>query len=104
MREVRIFPVSELKENEVRQVELSDRPPIAVYNLGGELFATDDTCTHGNASLSEGEIEEGEIYCPFHDGAFDIRTGQATGAPCSVPVQTYQLRVDDNSVFLLLDE
>jgi len=67
---------SELKENEVLQVEIIGRPPIAVYNLCGQFFATDDTCTHGDASLSEGEIEEGEIYCPFHDGAFDIRTGK----------------------------
>ena len=37
---------------------------------------TDDICTHGNASSSEGEIEEGKVYCPFHDGAFDIRTGK----------------------------
>ncbi len=47
---------SELKENKVLQVELTGRPPIALYNLGGQVFATDDTCTHGNASLSEGEI------------------------------------------------
>jgi len=67
---------SELKKNEVLQVEIIGRPPIAVYNLGGQFFATDDTCTHGDASLSEGEIEEGEIYCPFQYGAFDIRTGK----------------------------
>ena len=95
---------SELKENEVLQVELTGRPPIALYNLGGQFFATDDTCTHGNASLSEGEIEEGKIYCPFHDGAFDIRTGQAAGAPCSSPVQTYTLQLEGDKIFVLLDE
>ena len=76
MHKTKLLLSSELKENEVLQVEIIGRPPIAVYNLGGQFFATDDNCTHGNASLSEGEIEEGEIYCPFHDGALDIRTGK----------------------------
>jgi len=96
--------VLELEENEIRQVEFDERPPIAVYNLGGEFFATDDNCTHGNASLAEGEIEDGNVYCPFHDGAFDIRTGEAIVPPCSVSVQTYQLRVDGDSLFILLDD
>ena len=70
MHKTKLLLSSELKKNEVLQVEIIGRPPIAVYNLGGQFFATDDTCTHGNASLSEGEIEEGEIYCPFHDGIY----------------------------------
>ena len=76
MHKTKLLLSSELKENEVLQVEIIGRPLIAVHNLGGQFFTTDDTCTHGDASLSEGEIEEGEIYCSFHDGAFDIRTGK----------------------------
>ena len=95
---------SELKENKVLQVEFTGRLPIALYNLGRQFIATDDTCTHGNASLSVGEIEEGRIYCPFHDGAFDIRTGKPAGAPCSSPVQTYTVQLEGDKIFILLDK
>ncbi len=68
----------------------------AVYRLGDEFFCTDDICTHGLAFLSGGEVEGGEIVCPLHGGAFDIRTGKATRQPCRVPLRTYQVvRVGD---------
>ena len=57
MQKVSLFPTSELSENEVRLVEIDGYPPIAIYNLAGDFFATDDTCTHGNASMSEGDID-----------------------------------------------
>ena len=102
MQKVSLFPTSELSESEVRLVEIDGYPPIAVYNLAGDFFATDDTCTHGNASLSEGDIDGDEIYCPFHMGAFDIRTGEATVPPCLTPLKTYQTEVVDQMVSILL--
>lgn len=77
-----------------------DGQPVCLYNLGGEIFATHDICSHGNANLSEGFVVEGQIECPFHQGTFDIRTGQATAAPCSEPVRTYPVKVEDGIVWL----
>lgn len=92
----------ELPEGEVRQVDLGDGRVLAVYRLAGEVFATDDLCSHGDASLADGEIEDGQIVCPYHMGKFDIRTGEATGAPCSIAIRTYkvseregEIRLDD---------
>ena len=48
---------------------------LAVYNVGGEYFVTDDMCTHGPGSLSEGYLEDDEIECNFHGGRFNVRTG-----------------------------
>ena len=104
MSKVKLFLASELEVNEIRQVELDAREPIAVYNLDGEYFATDDTCTHGNASMAEGDIDGSEVYCPFHMGAFDIRTGEATVAPCSVPLQTYEVVIEDGYLFILMED
>ena len=104
MSKVKLFLASELKANEIRQVELDAREPIAIYNLDGEYFATDDTCTHGNASMAEGDIDGSEVYCPFHMGAFDIRTGEATVAPCSVPLQTYEVVIEDGYLFILMED
>ena len=57
--------------------------PIAVFRQGEALHALHDLCTHGNAKLSDGYIENGCVECPLHQGLFDI----ATGAPCGGPVE-----------------
>ena len=67
---------------------------LAVFNLEGEYFVTDDTCTHGPGSLSEGCIEGDVVECDFHNGAFNIRTGAVAAAPCMIPLKTYRAVVD----------
>ena len=74
--------------------------PVCLYHLDGEVFATHDTCTHGNASLADGFIVEGQIECPFHQGMFDIRTGKATAAPCTVEIKTYPVKVEAGLIWL----
>ena len=104
MAEIKVLSANELAPNEIKQVFVDDREPIAVYNLAGEYFATDDTCTHGQASLSEGSIEGDEIFCPFHMGAFSMKTGEATAPPCVAPLRIYPVRVEGDSVYLELED
>jgi biphenyl 2,3-dioxygenase ferredoxin subunit len=68
---------------------------LAVFNLDGEYFVTDDTCTHGPGSLSEGFIDGDVVECDFHNGAFDIRTGAVVAPPCMIPLKTYRTVVDN---------
>jgi p-cumate 2,3-dioxygenase ferredoxin subunit len=100
MKEVPAFSVDDFAENEVRQLIVEGHAPIAIYNLAGEFFATEDTCTHGEASLAEGDIDGDEIVCPFHMGSFDIRTGEVCSAPCVSPLKTYKVRIDQNTVYV----
>lgn len=82
----------ELEEGQVRKVVSPSGCPIAVYRVEGQFYATHDICTHATASLSEGEIVDGDlIACPVHDGMFHIPTGQAVGFPCEVDLQTYKV-------------
>jgi nitrite reductase/ring-hydroxylating ferredoxin subunit len=67
---------------------------LAVFNLEGEYFVTDDTCTHGPGSLSEGCIEGDVVECDFHNGAFNIRTGAVVTPPCMIPIKTYRTVID----------
>lgn len=85
------------------QVNLEGRPPLALVRLADEFFVINDTCTHGEASLSEGEIINGDIECPFHSGCFDIRTGAATVFPCAKALTVYPVKVEDDQVFAALD-
>ncbi|MFC4563955.1 bifunctional 3-phenylpropionate/cinnamic acid dioxygenase ferredoxin subunit [Nocardiopsis mangrovi] len=67
--------------------------PIAVFNVDGEIYAVDDTCTHQNASLSDGWLEGCFIECPLHEAAFDLRTGMPTCPPAKRPVRTHPVTV-----------
>jgi nitrite reductase/ring-hydroxylating ferredoxin subunit len=92
---------SDVEQGEGLQVIIEGYPPLAVFHLeDGEFYVTDDTCTHGDASLADGEIDGCEVECPFHAGAFDIKTGEACGAPCTIDLKTYTSMVKDGKVFL----
>jgi len=69
---------------------------LAVLNLEGEFHVTDDHCTHGPGSLSEGCITGDVVECDFHNGAFNIRTGEVVAPPCMVPLKTYRTVVDSD--------
>jgi 3-phenylpropionate/trans-cinnamate dioxygenase ferredoxin subunit len=70
-------------------------PPIAVFCTdSGELFAVDDTCTHQDASLSDGWLEGEQVECPLHASRFDLRTGAVDVPPAKLPVRTHEIVVD----------
>jgi nitrite reductase/ring-hydroxylating ferredoxin subunit len=73
---------------------------LAVFNIAGKFFVTDDACTHGPGSLSEGYIEDDIVECNFHNGQFNIKTGEVVAPPCMVPVKTYKTVVEDGKVFI----
>jgi nitrite reductase/ring-hydroxylating ferredoxin subunit len=71
---------------------------LAVFNVDGQFYVTDDLCTHGPGSLSEGYIEDDVVECNFHNGQFNIRTGEVVSPPCMVPIKTYPTLVVDGKV------
>jgi nitrite reductase/ring-hydroxylating ferredoxin subunit len=76
---------------------------LAVYNVDGEYFVTDDLCTHGPGSLSEGYIDGDVVECNFHNGQFNIKTGEVVSPPCMVPIKTYKTVVEDGRVMIETD-
>jgi nitrite reductase/ring-hydroxylating ferredoxin subunit len=95
---IRVCPLADLPPGEATRVVA--HVPVAVFNADGELFAIDDTCTHQDASLSEGWLEDCLIECPLHEASFDLRTGQPIGPPAKRPVRTYGVEVQDGVVFV----
>lgn len=71
---------------------------ICVARVGNEVFALDDTCSHSDASLSEGEIIDGAIECWLHGAHFDLRTGAALTPPAVTPIKSYPVKVDGQMV------
>ena len=91
--------VDDIPEGAGLQIPLADRPPLAVFRVGEDIHVTDDTCTHGEASLCEGEVEDDIVECPFHQGAFHIPTGEVAGAPCTIPLRVYPCQTRDGRVY-----
>jgi 3-phenylpropionate/trans-cinnamate dioxygenase ferredoxin subunit len=73
---------------------------ITVFNDAGQLYAVDDTCTHGGASLSEGWVEDGVLECPRHGGTFCLRTGAPLGPPANRAVRIHAVSIVDGAVWL----
>lgn len=96
-RHIALCKASELQPGTALKVE-TDGLTLAVFNLDGEYYVTDDTCTHGPGSLSEGDIEGDKIVCDFHNGAFNIRTGEVMDPPCLIPIKIYKTRLNDGMV------
>jgi naphthalene 1,2-dioxygenase system ferredoxin subunit len=76
---------------------------VALYGVDGEVYATDNVCTHGQARLCEGFLEGHEIECPLHQGKFDVRTGAPTCAPVTEAIRSYPVKIEGGRVWLALD-
>ena len=96
---VELCKVEDVAVGEVRRVEAGTLA-LAVYHLDGAFCVTDDACTHGPGSLSEGFFDGNVIECNFHQGRFDVRTGEVVGPPCMVPIKTYKTIIENGRVFI----
>ena len=68
--------------------------PIAIANVAGTYYAFDDTCTHEQCSLADGELSDTTIACMCHGAEFDVRTGAVLAPPARLPIKVYSIRVD----------
>ena len=91
------LPLIDLPSGAVKQVKLGD-VPVCLANVGGEVFAVSDTCTHARISLSGGCLEGRQIVCPWHGAMFDLKTGRATCGPAYGDLQTYKVTVDSGVI------
>ena len=87
--------------------QLVDRKPvrlekngktICVTRVDDEVFAIDDTCSHSDASLSEGDVTGTKVECWLHGAEFDLRTGQVLSLPATVALKTYQVKIENDLV------
>ncbi|KAB1656656.1 bifunctional 3-phenylpropionate/cinnamic acid dioxygenase ferredoxin subunit [Pseudoclavibacter chungangensis] len=99
---LRICSLSDLTEDEGFRVE-SVTPPVAVFlTADHDVHVIDDTCTHQNASLAEGWVEDGCVECPLHTSRFSLTTGEADSPPAKLPVRVHRSEVVDGEVFVEL--
>ena len=101
---VEVCPLDELPPGEVKLVRAGELT-VCVYNLGGELYAIEDRCSHDDGPLCEGDFdaEEGVAVCPRHGARIEICTGRPLSLPAVLPVETFPVRVEDGVVVVAVE-
>jgi nitrite reductase/ring-hydroxylating ferredoxin subunit len=98
----RVCSQAEIAPDTVQAFEVGDRR-LAVFNIGGKFYVTDDECTHASASLADGMLDGDVIECSLHFGAFHVPTGAVKAPPCSFALRTYKVLLQDGDVLVDLD-
>ncbi len=96
-----VYDLEFLVPGDVTAVTIGDKA-LALYEVDGEVFASDNRCTHGDALLSDGFLEGNVIECPFHQGRFDVCTGKALCAPLTEDVRVYPVRIENKRIWVKL--
>lgn len=91
--------VSEIAPGTTRRVVV-DGAEILICNVGGSIYAIEDTCTHDGGPLDQGTLEGECVVCPRHGATFDVRTGDALTLPAVLPVMTFPVAVEDGDIYI----
>ena len=75
---------------------------VAIFNVQGKLYALADSCSHGQASLSEGEIEGDTVTCPSHGARFDLASGAARSLPATRAVRTFAITKKNGEIMVTI--
>lgn len=94
-----VCATEDVPEDDVTAQIVGDRE-IALYEVEGNYFATDNLCTHGQARLSDGFLEDGEIECPLHQGRFCVQSGKAMCEPLTEDIRAYPVKVSDGRIWV----
>jgi nitrite reductase/ring-hydroxylating ferredoxin subunit len=98
----RICAQAEIPPDSVKAFDVGDKR-LAVFNIAGKFYITDDECTHASASLADGMLDGEVIECSMHLGAFHAPTGAVKAPPCAVALRTYKVLIRGDEVFVDLD-
>ena len=101
---MKVCPADELPAGEMRLIEADGRK-IGVFNCEGMLYAIEDRCSHDDGPLAEGEFDAGActVECPRHGSLFDLSSGRPKTLPAYVPVETFPVSIEDETIFLEVD-
>ena len=100
---IRLCAADEVDSGAMLQVNVDGLPRLVVYRVGSEYYCTQDLCTHGASSLGdEGDLEGYIVECTWHNGKFDIRTGEPCALPCTEALRTFPVVLEGGEVLINL--
>ena len=99
---IRVARTSDVPPGSVKRVEVAGHV-VSLANVDGHFYAVDDTCTHEEASLSEGGLAGEILVCPRHGSRFNVKTGRVLSLPAVRSVAVYPVRVEGDEVLVSPD-
>ena len=100
----RVASVDEVPADSLKLVMAGGTAICLAHAEDGGFYAIDDTCTHENFSLSQGELWGLDVECPQHGSKFNLANGKVTGLPAVMPAKTYPVTVEGTDVFVEMPE
>jgi 3-phenylpropionate/trans-cinnamate dioxygenase ferredoxin subunit len=98
-RFVKAAQVDDVKSGNRKIVEV-EGDFIAIFNVDGQYYAIEDTCSHDDGPVAEGDLEGHEIVCPRHGARFDIRDGHVLSFPAITPIRSFSTRIEGNDILI----
>jgi 3-phenylpropionate/trans-cinnamate dioxygenase ferredoxin component len=98
----RACALAEIPDGGAVRVEFGDEP-VCLVHTEGEVYAIRDVCSHADIPLSEGDVEGTTVECWLHGSRFDLRSGNPTGLPATVPVPVYETKIEGDDVLVRLE-
>ena len=100
---IKTLSVNQIPDEEAVDFDVGSHKKIAIFNVNNNFFATDNLCTHEDASLCDGYIDGDTVECPLHQGVFKISTGEVLEPPVTKNLKTYQTKIVDGNIFVDLN-
>jgi 3-phenylpropionate/trans-cinnamate dioxygenase ferredoxin subunit len=100
---IKIGSLGELRPGKMKRVDVGGRC-ILLANVDGRFYATDDLCTHEDASLAAGSLRGELVKCPLHGSRFNVRTGEVLEEPAKQNLRTYPVQIEGNDILIGLPE
>ena len=100
---IKTLSVNQIPDEEAVDFDVGNNKKIAIFNVNNNFFATDNLCTHEDASLCDGYIDGDTVECPLHQGVFKVSTGEVLEPPVTKNLKTYQTKIVDGNIFVDLN-
>jgi 3-phenylpropionate/trans-cinnamate dioxygenase ferredoxin component len=94
--------LDDVRPGKTKKVCFPNHSPILLANVGGVIYAVDDTCTHEDSSLSLGCLRDDKVKCTLHGSWFNVVSGEPTDDPADEPLQRYQVKIDNDEIWINL--
>jgi 3-phenylpropionate/trans-cinnamate dioxygenase ferredoxin subunit len=99
---VKVATVDEIPSGKFKLCEVGFSS-VLVCNTGDGFYAVESDCSHMSLPMGGGQLYKNELMCPHHAAKFDVTTGKALTAPAVAPIETYELKVEDNDISVAID-
>ena len=97
----KLATTTDFADTDRKYCEVDDDTQLGIFKVGdADFYAVEIWCSHQRVSMITGYVEGCELTCPLHGASFDLKTGEALGLPASMPIQTYELKLEGDDILV----